>query len=126
MTTLDILTPDTPIPFTLTPKAHAALDAPYTAPLCPGDDPGADWQEMGWCCRECAALAHLAWCPNHPPADDEPVTADSWSCGICGAAYFGTPPDDALCDERRALVDEPVCDHCGRGPWSCDCWKYDA
>lgn len=66
MTTHGALTADAPVPFTLTPKAHAALDAPYTAPLCPGDDPGADWQEMGWCCRDCAAAAHLAWCPDHP------------------------------------------------------------
>ena len=28
-------------------------------------DPAADWQEQGWCCRECAILAHLEWCKEH-------------------------------------------------------------
>jgi len=28
-------------------------------------DPAADWQEQGWCCRECAITAHLAWCEEH-------------------------------------------------------------
>lgn len=45
----------------------------YVPPICPGADPGADWQEMGWCCRDCAALAHVAWCPNHDrPAEGNP------------------------------------------------------
>ena len=113
----------------------------YVIPDCPGDDPGADWQEMGWDTHDNAAAAHVAWCPNHssywangPAAmlaiflqqldPDEPVPltltprgyaalvddpgpagavplvddlADEWSCETCGAAYFGTPPDDALC-----------------------------
>ena len=25
-------------------------------------DPAADWREQGWCCRECAILAHAEWC----------------------------------------------------------------
>ena len=29
-------------------------------------DPAADWREQGWCCRECAVLAHLESCRNHP------------------------------------------------------------
>jgi len=37
-----------------------------TPPLmCPGPGPAADWREQGWCCRECTALSHLAWCPLH-------------------------------------------------------------
>ena len=28
-------------------------------------DPAADWQEHGWCCRECAITAHLEWCREH-------------------------------------------------------------
>jgi hypothetical protein len=38
----------------------------YAIPTCPGDDPGADWQEMGWDTHDNAAMAHVAWCPNHP------------------------------------------------------------
>lgn len=48
--------PDQPVPFTLTPKAHALLDQP----------------------------------PD-----------DQWACERCGAAYFGTPPDDGLCSACR-------------------------
>ena len=52
-----------------------------TPPLmCPGPDPAPDWREQGWCCRECAALSHLAWCPLHGTpnetfagTDDRPV-----------------------------------------------------
>ena len=63
------------------------VPADYVIPLCPGDDPGADWQQMGWCCRDCAALAHTAWCPNHP----------EWACRRCGVAWFGTPPETLTC-----------------------------
>ena len=28
-------------------------------------DPAADWAELGWCCRECAITAHLAWCQEY-------------------------------------------------------------
>jgi hypothetical protein len=42
------------------------MTANYVIPTCPGDDPGADWQEMGWDSHDNAALAHVAWCPNHP------------------------------------------------------------
>jgi hypothetical protein len=42
------------------------MTANYVIPMCPGDDPGADWQEMGWDSHDNAALAHVAWCPNHP------------------------------------------------------------
>ena len=65
---------DEPVPYTLTAKAHAALidhprpveAADYIIPMCPGGDPGADWREMGWDSHANAALAHVAWCPNHP------------------------------------------------------------
>jgi hypothetical protein len=100
------------------------MSAPgYVPPLCPGPDPGADWQEMGWCCHTCAALAHLAWCPNHPgPGGGEPrnlltthppaspvmicgcgyddcaaCAGYAWACTACGRAYFGTPPEHGLC-----------------------------
>jgi hypothetical protein len=42
------------------------MTANYVIPICPGADPGADWQEMGWDSHANAALAHVAWCPNHP------------------------------------------------------------
>lgn len=55
------------------------MTADYVIPECPGEDPGADWREMGWCCHDCAALAHLAWCPNHAgyriTGPDESATA---------------------------------------------------
>ncbi len=65
---------DLPVPYTLTAKAYAALNddprpveaADYVIPMCPGDDPGADWREMGWDSHDNAAAAHVAWCPNHP------------------------------------------------------------
>lgn len=45
-------------------------------------DPAADWREQGWCCRECAITAHLAWCQEHglrcggnPPRATEVVPA---------------------------------------------------
>jgi hypothetical protein len=98
----------------------------YAIPMCPGDDPGADWQQMGWCCRECAAMAHVAWCPNHDPDEPVPFTLtpkalaflgrtapgrhegtaiidgpDGWACGRCGFAWFGPVPDDGLCRNCR-------------------------
>lgn len=99
----------------------------YAIPMCPGTDPGADWQEMGWCCRECAAMAHVAWCPNHDPDEPVPLTltpkalafldltphpvtqfgaiaydnSEGWACGRCGFAWFGPVPDDGLCRNCR-------------------------
>ena len=76
------------------------MSTPYTGyvpPLCPGADPGADWQEMGWCCHTCAAIAHLAWCPNHPG----PTGPDAWACQRCAEGWFGPPPEDGLCAACR-------------------------
>lgn len=42
------------------------MAADYDIPMCPGDDPGADWRETGWDTYENAVFAHLEWCPNHP------------------------------------------------------------
>jgi hypothetical protein len=111
--------------------APSALDAPgfyayVPETLCPGPDPGADWQRYGWCCRDCAAAAHLAWCANHLPGNDPrrtrlaglrragftPLVAsdlamsggydpDEWGCTQCGAAHFGTPPEDGMCRDCR-------------------------
>ena len=53
--------PGQPVPFTLTPKAHAALDS-----------------------------------------DDTPPGPGEWGCDQCGAAWFGTPPEDGLCPACRA------------------------
>ena len=58
--------PNQPVPFTLTPRAHAALDSDGT-----------------------------------PPGPGE------WACDQCGAAWFGTPPDDGLCPACRAAQGEP-------------------
>jgi hypothetical protein len=53
------------------------------------------------------------------------IPEGQWACQLCGAAYFGACPDeDGLCETCRALVDEPVCDHCGRA--DCECWKLDS
>jgi rubrerythrin len=59
--------PDSPIPYTLTPKAHAVLDA-----------------------------------TPHRGYDD--CAGNDWACAGCGAAYFGTPPDDELCPACRATA----------------------
>jgi len=89
------------------------MSTPYTGyvpPLCPGADPGADWQEMGWCCHDCAAIAHLAWCPNHPTGTgpDQPVP------------YTLTPKADAALDHPQG----PVM-HCGCGYADCStCTGY--
>jgi len=57
----------TPIPYTLTAKAHALLDAADQAPPGPGE----------------------------------------WGCGLCGAAFFGTPPETGLCPACRPEDGEP-------------------
>jgi hypothetical protein len=125
---IPVVPDDAPVPFTLTAEALDALGFyAYVPPgLCPGPDPGADWQKTGWCCRDCAAAAHLAWCANHLPGCDPrrtrlaalrhagftPIVAsdlamsggydpDEWGCTQCGAAHFGTPPDDGLCRDCR-------------------------
>jgi hypothetical protein len=41
------------------------MTADYVIPDCPGEDPGADWREMGWDTNANAAFAHASWCPNH-------------------------------------------------------------
>jgi rubrerythrin len=66
--------PGQPIPYTLTAKAHAALD----------QDNSRSWRE-----------------------EDTPATTgpDEWGCGQCGAARFGTPPEDGLCPACRAGED---------------------
>jgi hypothetical protein len=35
------------------------------------------------------------------PLDEDTVTGE-WSCEVCGAAYYGTPPDDARCGVCRS------------------------
>jgi hypothetical protein len=64
---------DRPIPYTLTPKALAALDAGTTpTPL-----------DCGCGSEDCPACA-------------------GWACVRCGDAFFGTAPDDGLCPPCRA------------------------
>ncbi len=77
MTTMHDTAPldlDEPIPYTLTPLAYAALAV---------DEPGP---------VEAAPLTG-----EHPPADE-------WSCQTCGAAYFGTRPDDGRCGDCRTTA----------------------
>jgi hypothetical protein len=67
--------PDQPIPFSLTPKALAALDAGTTAAA-----------------LDCAC-----------GSEDCPACAGSgWACARCGDAFFGAAPDDGLCPPCRA------------------------
>ena len=78
------LNPDSPVPYTLTPKAHAALTSapPETASLycgCGYDD-----------CSACAG--------------------NGWACLGCGDAYFGTAPDDGLCPHCLAQDDQEAAD----------------
>ncbi len=74
--------PDIPIPYTLTPKAHAALAAaPYLLP----PDPAAPCGGCGH--DDCSACAGYGW-----------------ACLDCGAAYFGPAPDDGLCPDCRAIL----------------------
>jgi rubrerythrin len=68
--------PGQPIPYTLTAKAHAALD----------QDNSRGWREED----------------PPPPATTGP---DEWGCERCGAAYLGTPPEDGLCPPCRAGQD---------------------
>lgn len=72
--------PDHPVPFTLTPKAHAALDqgAPPPAPR--------------WGCGYDNGSA---------------CTSYGWACLRCGDAFFGTPPGDGLCSACRPADGEP-------------------
>jgi hypothetical protein len=76
---------DQPIPFTLTPKALAALTPDSHGPVSPG-------QVM--CCGcgydDCSACA-----------------VDGWACPRCGAAYFGTPPGDGLCPDCHGRTAAP-------------------
>ena len=78
--------PDRPVPYTLTPKAHALLDradlscpVPYT--LTP----------------EAHALLDASGPAGPGPGE--------WSCERCRAAFFGTPPEDGLCPPCRAGQD---------------------
>jgi hypothetical protein len=71
--------PDDPIPFTLTPKAHATLDT---------DGPVMD---CGCSCGydDCTACAGYGW-----------------ACLRCGLAFFGTPPEHGLCGPCHASAGE--------------------
>jgi hypothetical protein len=63
---------DQPVPFTLTPKAHAALAR--------DDDGSGPFLDCGCGYDNCEACAGCGW-----------------ACQRCGLAFFGTPPDDGLC-----------------------------
>jgi hypothetical protein len=98
----------------------------YVIPMCPGDDPGADWREMGWDSHDNAAMAHVAWCPNHPgywkngPAvmweiflqqldPDEPVPLTLTPAGEAALSACGPWP---LVDSLGA-IEEWACVICG-------------
>jgi len=61
--------PDQPVPFTLTAKAHAALDH-HQEPV----------MDCGCGYADCSAC-----------------TGYGWACLTCNQAFFGTPPEDGLC-----------------------------
>ncbi len=68
-----------------------------------------------------AVIYSRGWREEEPAGGPGP---GEWGCAQCGAAFFGAPPEDGLCETCRALVDELVCDHCGRA--DCECWKLDS
>lgn len=74
------LNSDSPIPYALTPKAHAALTEPAT-PYC-----GCGYND----CSACAGYG--------------------WACLGCSDAYFGMAPDDGLCPRCRAQDDQEAAD----------------
>lgn len=69
--------PGRSVPFTLTPKAHAALD--QDAAVC----------GCGYGCPACTGVF------------------DGWACLRCSCAFFGAPPDDGLCPACRLGEAEP-------------------
>jgi hypothetical protein len=95
---------DEPVPYTLTPKAHAALNAPIIWML-------DECQVVsGYLAHDDEAAAILADLVSRgaaagitAPDLNRPGRApvDEWACEVCGAAYFGTPPDGRLCDLCR-------------------------
>jgi hypothetical protein len=69
---------DTPIPYTLTPEA-LSLDSPIPYTLT---------------AKAHAALRDLAATSDGPEPGE-------WACQQCGAAWFGTPPEDGRCPDCR-------------------------
>ena len=73
---------DRPIPYTLTAKAHAALDhKPADAGPGPVMDCGCGYDD----CTPCAGYG--------------------WACLACGLAFFGGPPEHGLCPGCHAAGD---------------------
>jgi hypothetical protein len=70
---------DEPVPYTLTPKAHAFF--------------GREEHYTRLYAAELAALA--AGDEDQGPGEYE------WECTWCGSVWFGTAPDDQTCDACR-------------------------
>jgi hypothetical protein len=99
---------DEPVPYTLTPRGHAALDDPRVVDTVPVVDVAlitarapvaAPWivrADVLTLAREVDRLRGLlnAGAVNGPGRGE-------WGCALCGAAYLGTRPDDGLCPDCR-------------------------
>jgi hypothetical protein len=108
MTTTDMCRLDEPVPYTLTPRGHAALGGPRAAEAVPVVDVAliktrapiaAPWivrADVLTLAQEVDRLRGLL----NAGAVDGPGRSE-WGCARCGAAYFGTPPDDGLCTDCR-------------------------
>jgi hypothetical protein len=94
------------------------MTADYVIPMCPGDDPGADWQEMGWDSHASAAMTHVAWCSNHPGYWKNGGTA-MWEIFL-QQLDPGEPVPLTLTAKALALLDSApedqwACQRCGDG-----------